>query len=277
MSEQDELFAFDDSELGALLDGTFGDTDFGGFDDDDGGSLLGDSEELRRTARQIVSQYMEVITTFAGRAFGGRSVKGADVQLSAAADSLTRLAVATEDRELIDLLDRLGELILSFQGKTKGTRRQKLARLRNWLVDMGQLIGGDDGERLAHVVTYKRGSKPLLDRLAAIRGIGPRRLERLYAAGLFSVEVVGASSPEDIALVTGLPRKLAHEVVAATQRFEREQHLETLEELARLCDTLVDTKPTAERYRDDSTIQEREAALEPLLRAAITMLEDQLQ
>ena len=37
---------------------------------------------------------------------------------------------------------------------------------------------------------------PLLDELATIRGIGHVRLSRLYAAGLFSIDIVANAAPE---------------------------------------------------------------------------------
>ena len=67
---------------------------------------------------------------------------------------------------------------------------------------------------------YQDRSLPLLEELANLKGIGPKRLERLYCAGLFT-----------IAEVTGLPRKLAEQVVDSTREFAERQRRSCVVEL----------------------------------------------
>jgi hypothetical protein len=72
---------------------------------------------------------------------------------------------------------------------------------------------------------------PLFGELAALPGIGPRRLERLFCAGLFAVEVVSGADPMEVAQVTGLPRALAVEVVTRAREFESEHRRRTVLEM----------------------------------------------
>ena len=69
----------------------------------------------------------------------------------------------------------------------------------------------------------ERDAAPLLAELAEIHGIGPKRLGRLYAAGLFTVDSVAGSDPQDIVAVTGIPEKLAVAVVESTHAYALEE------------------------------------------------------
>ena len=49
--------------------------------------------------------------------------------------------------------------------------------------------------------------------------LGQRRVQRLYCAGLYTPEALGAAVPEDVAMVTGIPLAIARRCVEASASF----------------------------------------------------------
>lgn len=193
------------------------------------------SDELAAVSGRITGQYAEVLARFAARAFGG----GADASdLEAVRTTvanlrrLSRVAGSPRQRELLDEIDALTARVVTDRS---GERRRALARLQEWVPAFAETLPEEDARSLVGVLRWEKGAVPLLDELATLRGIGPRRLERLHAAGLFTVEVVGHADPDDVAAVTGIPRPLAARVVEAARRYaeaERRRCVEVLRENA---------------------------------------------
>lgn len=176
-------------------------------------------DPLRHLLRGISCQLIDVIVAFASQAFAGRSTPTARSQLEGASGSLKRLAEATHDEALLGALLAL-EGIVPGHDQLGGRARERFVRdMHDWITRFAELLPTDEAARLRSLVKLDRAAAPLLDEIAAVRGIGPKRLERLYCAGLFTVEVVRAASPRDIALVTGLPMALAEKVVEAARKF----------------------------------------------------------
>ncbi len=211
-----ELTAFD------LTDSTDDDDD----DDDNGiGDLLEASDEVVRVSRRIAGQYVEVLARFAAAAFGRSTTSVDHTQIRSAIDALHRLAKASEDHAQVALLEELQSLI---EPATTGRRNSRsrqgaLIRLREWLPRFADTLEPLDGKRLVHLVEWDAEAAPLLSELSEIRGIGPKRLQRLYSAGLFTVDRVAAANAEDIVAVTGIPGKLAHSVVDVTHTWAVEE------------------------------------------------------
>lgn len=201
----------------------------------DPASILGFDPELTQLSRRISGQYVEVIATWARSAFRSHHPVSTRQPLDAALPALRRLAEATSDTKLSTALAELDALVCLDDGSRRG-RQRLVPRLRDWLRDLAVLLEGGDARRLRDLVEFDRQAFPLLEELAAVHGIGPRRLERLYLAGLFTVEALFEADPDDVALVTGLPRGLSEEVVQAAARFERRWRHQVAEELRRRTD-----------------------------------------
>ncbi len=182
--------------------------------------------ELTRITRRISGQYVEVIATWAHAVFRGEGRRNGGsrtttVQVDSAVPALQRLADATGDQAMIAALDDLGQLVALDDGSARG-RQLLVPRLRDWLRRFAALLEGEDADRLLKLVEFDRDSMPLLDQLAKVRGVGPRRIERLYLAGLFTVESLVDADPVDVAQVSGVPRGVAAAVVDAAARFEEQ-------------------------------------------------------
>ena len=230
-----DLFGFSEDDIAML------------FDDDSIVQDTGESQNaaLQELSRQISGQYVDVLAAYAGSAFGGRA-SAARSQVDAALDALMRLAVASEDSDLVTCLAELAALLPMAEEEGARKRQQFMGQMREWVLRFADLLGIDDAARMRHLVTVDRSANPLLDELANIRGIGPKRLERLYCAGLFSVSVISQADPVDVAHVTGIPSKLAEDVVAATLDYATRCRAETLEGLTRRA---IETRELVERVR----------------------------
>jgi hypothetical protein len=222
----------DDSLLRSLFDGVS--DELVPFDADEPGTmsdLLRPSDELTRVARRIAGQYVGVLARHAAAAFGrGAASDGGSVRASV--DALRRLATAAGDQLQVALLEEFVALLDALEGGPKGRSRQRgLTALSGWIPRFAATLEEEDARHLLALVKWERGSEPLMDELATLKGIGRRRLARLYAAGLFAVDVVANASPDEVAQVTGLPRPLAVEVVEHTRRFADDEQRRCLEEL----------------------------------------------
>ncbi len=225
--DRSETQVFASDEDWAALSGALGDFE---LTEDDGlgeelGDLLNPSDEVLRVSRRIAGQYVEVLARFSASVFGRKVSAVTTDQVLSAIDALLRLAGASNDDEQVTLLEELRRLIGPATTGRRNSRAQRTAtrQLRDWLPRFATTLETDDGERLERLVTWERDAAPLLDELSEIHGIGPKRLGRLYAAGLFTVDSVAGAEADDISSVTGIPRRLAQEVVDATHTYAIEE------------------------------------------------------
>ncbi|HND31287.1 MAG TPA: hypothetical protein PLA94_14890, partial [Myxococcota bacterium] len=95
-----------------------------------------------------------------------------------------------------------------------------------------------------------------------------------YSAGLFTVEAVSAADPMEVAQVTGLPRKLAEEVVRATRAYADAERRKSLEELrSRATDALGTLRLMRPDLPEDRALIELTRSTLGALQAALAALE----
>lgn len=203
---------FDPSDL--LGTGAVDETD----DDDESSSAL------RQVADKISAQYGEIIATWSGKVLSSTEpVRTAGVE--ATVDNLLRLARSSGHQAQVDLLEDLRATLARIEGTTPSTRDGDQARvqLRDWIPAFADTLDGDDAARLRALVEWTPGSVPFLEELKEIHGIGPRRLTRLYSAGLGQLDAVANATPKDLADVTGIPHNLAVEVIRRAHTYAVEE------------------------------------------------------
>lgn len=223
------LFTFNDEDIDALLDGRQPEQEF---------SAPTPSEELSAVAQRIAVQYAEVIAQVASMLFAGRDSEGLIEQLDATLEALERLALASHAEAEHLLLSELRTWTAEYrEGLLCGGRGRAryLDRLRAWLPRYAAQLGPGAQNRLKDLTRDDLSGIPLFEELEGLRGIGPRRLRRLYLAGLHTVEAVSAADPHELAQVAGLPLALAQGVVERAQDFaSRRRRLAVLEMHRRL-------------------------------------------
>ena len=191
--------------------------------DEDAYADTGPSDELFAVSRRIAGQYVDLVEAFASAVFRGRPPRSAIEQFASALGNLRRLADATGDEEQGAVLQEMSKALDAWLGGGKRGRHRFQSHLRSWLPRFAEHLDGADADRMRNLVDFEPRSIPLFNVLSAIRGIGKQRLARLYCAGLHNVEIVCSADPDEIAAVTGLPRSLAAEVVAASRDYALHQ------------------------------------------------------
>lgn len=196
--------------------------DFDAEDLDALGDLLDDGpdEGLLALTRSISGQYVEVIASFLRAAFHGEDLSLLQKQVEASIDALLRLASATYDDELAASLIALAALLPEARVLGGARRERYLRNARSWVIEFAALLRDEDADHLRALVKFDERSQPLLHRLMEVYGIGPKRLERLYCAGLFSVACLIDADPVEVSQVTGMSQRLARSVIHAAQRFD---------------------------------------------------------
>ncbi|MFO0751537.1 MAG: helix-hairpin-helix domain-containing protein, partial [Myxococcota bacterium] len=169
------------------------------------GQPLGPSPGARDLARAVGVAWVELIADLAGQAILGRTVRHPD-KLAGVVTDVARLARELDDRELVALDEQLPQLVAAtFDAPDAEGRKQAGLALRDWVATYADIIGGDGGRRLRRKVVLRRGVHPLATHLRGIKGIGERRLERLYDARLLTRDALADAQPEELAAVARIP------------------------------------------------------------------------
>lgn len=183
------------------------------------------SGEALALARTLGAQYAEVIGHYAVDSMLGRTSRHGP-KLRQIVKSLTRLAVEMGDLEILELYHQLEDLIAVFSNASLGEARQAASqRLRDWVMTFAGYVDEETATKLRRLVVFRKGVHPLISHLREIRGIGDKRLERLYVAGLLTTESLVEADPIELAQVVGVPLRLARQIVEASRRFFEQQRL----------------------------------------------------
>lgn len=211
-----------------------------------------EADELRVVTRRIASNYCDTLAHAAASFLRGEAPGEHLPSLAAACRDLHRLAVAAGDHEQIVVLDQLLERYDGFVSSGRGGASFRTF-LRRWLHDYAALAG-DVAASAASIVQYDLDALPVFQELLKLKGIGPKRLERLYAAGLYDTHAYRDASSSDIASVSGLPLALCEEVVATARAWERHRRRRDVEALSDALDrferTLRSDVPTTSEERE---------------------------
>lgn len=203
------------------------------------------TEELVALTRKLAAQYIDVLAAFARDSFRGDGEIDTH-GVAGAIDALDRLAESTNDTDLLKVLRQLAKLVdASSTAHESKSRVRDLMRvqMRHWVLRFADCLEGDDRKRMRELVLFDKSNVPLFDQLARIRGIGPRRIQRMYCAGLFTVETVIQSTPDDISSVTGIPLALARRIHDETAKYAEEMKGRAVEDLVAAVDNLKNTLP----------------------------------
>lgn len=221
------------------------------------------SLELMRVTHRIANQFLDVIKMAARQLLGGHDVDTAGHQLASALDALGRLARAASDARHVELLAQMRADLERYEDDREHDRGEARFRdaLRAWLPAYADHVGGSSGDALRDLVECDVDAFDVYRHLISLRGIGPRRLARLYAAGLYTADAIRGADAEEMAQVTGLPRRLAHTVVRAAQgHFDQQARDAVLGMPARLDRFLAEVGRLDPRTQEDEIAAAAEAA-----------------
>lgn len=270
------LLAQGDALAGGPLDGLFSEDDVSflvgsGVITDDAGAPEND-HPLRALTRNIASQYVEPIAGLATGVFAGRG-RELRPQFAAAVGALRRLAEASDDREMVAVLADFEAMVPEHE--LRGRARDRLYhQLREWVGRFSDLLPAADRDRMRAVIDPGHGESPFIQELLRVEGIGEKRMERLYCAGLFTVTAVVGATAGEIAAVTGMPLRLAERVVSTARKYEQERPRRVASSLLQFA---TQTRETLEAVRPDDPrrdeiVSAARAAVDQLL-AVLTAME----
>ncbi len=241
----------------------------------DPSSVVRPTAELVAVTHRISGQFVDVMAMAARQLLGGRDTGGALARIDSALDALSRLATAAEDAAHDGLLAVMRAQVVEYTAaRTEGRGHHRFRdALRAWLPEYAVFVGGMSGDRLRHLVEFDMEEAPVFQHLEELRGVGPQRLRRLYAAGLFTADAISEADPVEMAAVTGLPRDLSRTVVEATRSYLQDQRRRAVEELPDRIRRFLDVVRTLSGDREPEVA----SAIQPAffaLRDALRELED---
>ena len=212
--------AFTDDDLDAFLSGA-------AFRESEASSRsAATSDEARNLARNLAIPYVQVVSQHAFDLATGRQERFAPKLLQVLKDA-RRLAEEMEDEALLEHYQALAS-ILGDERRTFSTqhdRETSSRRLHGWVSEFAYIVGGEAGRKLLREQTLKRGVNPLVAYLREVRGLGEKRLEKLFAAGLLTTDALVDADPRELSQIVGIPMGVARLVVTAATRFADEQRV----------------------------------------------------
>lgn len=197
-----------------------------------------DRPQLHALYTQLVSQYLEPIAQFMHLI--RREGKPTDTlegfrNLLLPILQLTNTMDVSEQQNIVQgFLEQLKEM-----AEHKGSYTYKHLEPLNQLFDqLLNSLGPQIREQYLATCYYQRNSNPLLEEIRRVKYIGPKRLQRLYAVGLVTVESISKATAQEIVDVTGLPHKLAEQVIEVTRTFMAQERSNRKRRLQSLCDEI---------------------------------------
>lgn len=268
MPERDESalsFDYTDLELDQLLLGDGLEDDSPEESDDD---QPAPSAELIALGRRLSGQYVDMLAHFTRRAHAEASgSEELTAPVIGALSPLIRLNQAVDDRALGAALSALLALLEEGIPEHQVPRTRFLQQLREYILAIADHLDEADADRLRTLIHFDQATVPLLDELSKIRGIGPRRLERLYCAGLFAVAPIAAATPEEITSVTTIPLHLSAEIIRVSRAFGRARRQRCVDDLRRQIGAFVQLLPDLDDEGDQALLADAQQSLEALQRA----------
>ena len=227
---------------------------------------LAASDAVRTLSRALIAQQVEVVAKFAAEVLRDPAMAGRTSGLRATVEQLKRLPESVGDDEFAAQFRALEEIIDGLA--SPADRHRRLSKLRRWVTEFATIIGGDEGARMRRIVEFERGSYPLLDHLRVVRGVGQRRLESLYAAGLTTAQQLANAAPDDLVSMFGFPPAVAERVVAASHAFDVERRQRLVRDLGSAAENMV---AELKQFAKDDPLR---GAMVASVRAALALLEE---
>lgn len=170
------------------------------------------SPEALLLTRQLAAQHLELLAQAAADAVEGRRVRR-EARVGKALSQTRRLATEMQDDLLVSHIDKLAQLFERATHSDALDHAVVARRLRDTVLALGALAGGAAEAQLRAVCLRRRGMHPLATRLRGLKGIGDRRLAKLWDAGLLSTDSLVGADPTDLVTAAGIDRPLAQRVI----------------------------------------------------------------
>lgn len=197
-----------------------------------------DEQPLLELFRELLSQHLEPIAGFIRMIRRGPHSREVLDGFRNYLAPLLQLTVAMEQRDAQEVLGRFLAHIGLLERHSGNLTYKELEPFNLCFDLLLSCVGTELRERYLSICFYQRNSNPLLEEIRRIKFMGPRRLQRLYTVGLVTVEALAGARPQELTEVTGLPTKLAEQVIDVANQFRSQQRDNRRRALRTLCQDL---------------------------------------
>ncbi|MFK7930961.1 MAG: hypothetical protein AB8H79_22440 [Myxococcota bacterium] len=190
-----------------------------------------DTTHLQSLGRDLAVQYVDTLGDYAVSVFAREDNEKGRLQVRAAVTSMLDLASATSDTSFSQTLGDWLTLLSAPTPRKAIARTRHIKQLKTMVQDFAELLDAQGQQQLLSIVQYRGRSSPVMAFLRQLPGIGSRRLERMYLAGLNDVDRLCLAEPEELRLVTGMPLTVAQNTIASAREFAEEERKRALHAL----------------------------------------------
>ncbi|MFK7930968.1 MAG: helix-hairpin-helix domain-containing protein [Myxococcota bacterium] len=182
-----------------------------------------DTTHLQALGRDLAAQYANTIGDYAVSVFSREDSEKGRLQVRAAITSMLDLANATSDAALVRTLTPWLPLLDAPSPRKTLARTRQIKDLKAMVKDFASLLDEQEQQQLLSIVQYRGRSSPLMAFLRQLPGIGPRRLERMFLAGLHDLDRLCTAEPDELQRVTGMPLAVAQNTCRSARVFAEEE------------------------------------------------------
>lgn len=212
--------------------------------------------EVQLLFERILLQYLDPLKTFINSILKGDM---SSTVIDGFRGIMEPLLEATEKlgiTALFDLFDNMYVLLGNVEGMTAPVPYRIIRPFADTYIKIVENISEEVREEYFSDVRYKRNSNGLLEEFRKIKYIGPQRLQRLYAAGLTTIEAVEGASAIDIAVTTGISLELADQVKLVAEDYRDRLEREKIDKIAALSKDLLGELRSLRHERSNRVLSE---------------------
>ena len=191
---------------------------------------LDDTDALKALFDVIIEQYLPAIQQFIQQLFKEGINRDICNMMCSTVEPLLDLTSAIEYWEMHSLVMDVQRQVTMLT-INKRSNYNHIKRIKDWYLRFLDELPEEVANRYRDEVSYRRKKVPFLEDLRSIKGVGPKRLERLYLAGLISMDKLLNADAMSVHQVTGLGYKLSKQVISETHKLQARYVAERIERI----------------------------------------------
>lgn len=186
------------------------------------------TQELRTLFEDILLEYIPNIRSCVNKIFRGDNSKSTVDTFLGVITPLKEAAETLNLHDILRLLKRFERDANYIRGKRMSLSYKYIRPFSDTYEQLILCLSPAMQQKYFSDTRFHTTQNPLFDKLQGIRGIGHRRLHRIFKAGLMDIEPLERATPEEIHSVTGIGLKLAKKVKRVARIHRRQVQQETV-------------------------------------------------
>lgn len=197
--------------------------------------------EVQTVFERILLQYLEPLKTFINSILRGdlseTVVEGFRGTLEPLVEATGKLSLSVQHEIFVGF----GNLLSHIESLPAPVPYRVIRPFADNYIVLVESISQEIRDEYFSDVRYKRNSNGLLEEFRKIKFIGTQRLQRLYAAGLTTIEAVEGASTIDIAVTTGISFELAEKLKQTAEEYRDRLERERIDRVTYLTRDLMES------------------------------------